>query len=72
MLPGFFGGAAGSLIGMAGIQYLASKGDTDMMMLQWWMPFAAIAAAVLTGFLASLYPAYQASRLDPIEALRYE
>lgn len=72
MLLGFFGGVAGILIGMTGIQYLASKGDTDMMMLQWWMPFAAIAAAVLTGFLAALYPAYQASKLDPIEALRYE
>ncbi len=72
MLIGFFGGVAGILLGMAGIQYLASKGDTDMMLLQWWMPFAAIVVAVLTGFLASLYPAYQASRLDPVEALRYE
>ena len=72
MLIGFFGGVAGILVGMTGIQYLASIGDTDMMLLQWWMPFAAIVVAVLTGFLASLYPAYQASRLDPIEALRYE
>ena len=72
MLLGFFGGVAGILVGMTGIQYLASKGDTDMMLLQWWMPFAAIIAAVLTGFLASIYPAYQASKLDPIEALRYE
>ena len=72
MLLGFFGGLAGIFVGLAGIQYLASQGDTEMMMLQWWMPFCAIVVAVFTGFLASLYPAYQASRLDPIEALRYE
>ena len=72
MLLGFLGGVAGIFVGLAGIQYLASQGDTEMMMLQWWMPFCAIVVAVLTGFLASLYPAYQASRLDPIEALRYE
>ena len=29
-------------------------------------------AAVLISFLATLYPAWQASRLDPVEALRYE
>lgn len=72
MLLGFFGGLAGILISMGGIQYLASKGDTDMMMVQWWMPLLSVLAAVLTGFLAALYPAYQASRLDPVEALRYE
>jgi putative ABC transport system permease protein len=72
MLLGFFGGLAGILVGMAGIEYLASKGNEDMIMFQWWMPLVSVLAAVLTGFLASLYPAYQASRLDPVESLRYE
>jgi len=31
-----------------------------------------IASAVLISFLASIYPAYQASRLNPADALRYE
>lgn len=32
----------------------------------------AVAAAVLAGVLAGLYPAYRASRLDPITALRFD
>ena len=72
MLLGFLGGLAGVMVGLGGIQYLSSNGNQDMAMLQWWMPFISVVAAVFTGFIASLYPAYQASKLDPIEALRYE
>jgi lipoprotein-releasing system permease protein len=31
-----------------------------------------VGAAVLISFLATLYPSWQASRLDPVEAIRYE
>lgn len=72
MLIGFFRRVVGTLIGMTGIQYLASKGVTDMMMFQLWMPFISILVAVFTGFIAAVYPAYQASKLDPVEALKYE
>ena len=33
---------------------------------------AIVAAAMAISFLATLYPAWQASRLDPVEAIRYE
>ena len=32
----------------------------------------ALTMAIVTGVLSGLYPAYKASRLDPVEALRYE
>ena len=32
----------------------------------------ALTMAMITGVLSGLYPAYKASRLDPVEALRYE
>ena len=31
-----------------------------------------VGAAMLISFLATLYPSWQASRLDPVEAIRYE
>ncbi len=40
--------------------------------LQWWAVAMAIAISTVVGLVSGLYPAFRASRLDPIVALRYE
>jgi ABC-type antimicrobial peptide transport system permease subunit len=65
------GGAMGILLGHGGSQLVS-------LLLRWPVATspAAIAAAVLVstvvGIVFGFYPAWKASRLDPIEALRYE
>ncbi len=40
--------------------------------IQYYDSFLIIVFSILICFLASLYPAWRASRLDPVEGLRYE
>jgi len=40
--------------------------------IQWFESFLIIGFSILICFLASLYPAWRASRLDPVDGLRYE
>jgi len=69
----FIGGGFGVLLGlaMAGLIENMSQGIletyTPPKVIVW-----ALTMAVLTGIFSGLYPAYKASRLDPVEALRYE
>ncbi|MCX8011775.1 MAG: hypothetical protein N3A64_01280, partial [Desulfobacterota bacterium] len=38
----------------------------------WWLFAALIAFATLTGAISGAFPALQASKIRPVEALRYE
>ena len=67
LIGGLFGVAAG--VGAA--SYLVARFDWPML-LQADMMVIAVVFSGLVGVGFGLYPAYKASRLDPIQALRYE
>ncbi|MGA2421099.1 MAG: FtsX-like permease family protein [Candidatus Acidiferrum sp.] len=79
---GFFGGlfgvALGWLIGQGltwgtGI-YLRQQDlpSAKISYVPWWLALGAVAFATIVSLLAGLYPAARASRLNPVDALRYE
>jgi putative ABC transport system permease protein len=64
---GLLGIAIGSSIGLA-VNQLANFPVS----LPWWSFALGIGFSALVGIFFGMYPAMRASRLDPIEALRYE
>ena len=86
-LQGFIVGAVGTALGVAGglgLGYLLEKYqfiklprdiyyiDRFPVDIQYTDVGAIVAAALAISLLACLYPAWQASRLNPVDALRYE
>lgn len=71
-LLGLAGGAAGVALGVVGIDKLAKAADKDVIELTWYHAAAMIALSSAVAAAFSAYPAWLASRLDPIEALREE
>jgi ABC-type antimicrobial peptide transport system permease subunit len=75
LLLGIMGGAAGIIVAF-GLTYLFSLIPQfgSILTPQWdAMIFGrAFTVALLLGLLGGLYPAYRATRLQPVEALRYE
>ncbi|MBI3550823.1 MAG: ABC transporter permease [Elusimicrobia bacterium] len=71
MALGLLGGAAGLPLGLAAVKYLTT--DPDHLVMPGTLDLGlALAISIGTGFVFSIYPAWKASQLDPIEALRYE
>jgi putative ABC transport system permease protein len=69
------GGLAGVALGVMGVhvlQHIVSGGQMPAPVLSPPAIFVGLGFSVFVGITAGLYPALRASRLDPIEALRYE
>jgi ABC-type antimicrobial peptide transport system permease subunit len=67
--------AVGGLLGFAGgvgVAQLVSQQLGWEVVISYWMAGVAIAFATAVGVFFGFYPAWRASQLDPIEALRYE
>jgi putative ABC transport system permease protein len=66
------GGVAGVVIGVLmgnGISALIGAGG---FIVPWLWIVVGLTICVLVGLVSGYYPAYKASKLDPIESLRYE
>ncbi len=65
------GGASGMLLGALAAEAVAAVTPIPAA-IPLWSVVTALAMAVLTGMLFGLLPAIRASRLEPVDALRYE
>jgi putative ABC transport system permease protein len=71
LLIGQLGGLAGIIFGIA-IGYALSTAMDFVFVVPWGAISAAFITSFIVAIVSGLYPAIKASKLDPIEALRYE
>ncbi|MBT8396995.1 MAG: FtsX-like permease family protein, partial [Gemmatimonadetes bacterium] len=67
----FLGGSVGMILGAVAAEAV-ERATPIPASIPLWSILAALTMALLTGMLFGLLPAVRASRLDPVDALRYE
>ncbi|WP_135823383.1 ABC transporter permease [Halorussus ruber] len=68
---GLFGSVLGTPVGVLGAYAAAQYIGLSLVLPYEWFAIA-VAVGILVGILAGLYPAWNAAKTDPIDALRYE
>ncbi|MDT4869726.1 putative ABC transporter permease YknZ [compost metagenome] len=68
------GGLAGVILGISAgnvVSYMMSQGEGSFTVPWNWIIMGLI-VCIIVGLISGYYPAYKASKMDPIESLRYE
>jgi putative ABC transport system permease protein len=71
VLTGFFGGFLGAGLGVA-LSSVIGQFIGLQINLNLWLSIQVVGFAIITSVLSGLYPAWRASNLSPVEALRHE
>lgn len=66
------GGFFGIILGILAGNWVSQFTGAGTFVIPWFWMLVAIIVCVLVGVFSGFYPAYKASRLDPIESLRFE
>ena len=66
------GGLLGIVLGVAFGNIVARLMSIEIFIIPWLWTFTGFVVCVVVGLLSGYYPAYKASKLDPIESLRFE
>jgi putative ABC transport system permease protein len=66
------GGIAGIIMGIGIGNVVARFLDSTEFIIPWAWIILSLVVCVVVGVVSGFYPAYKASKLDPIESLRYE